>query len=245
MDHWVKISPDANGTVSGHAGMDHQDGRDIIPPFEYEDGEETLMFPGQNWDAEGQAIYYNDCEMLPPPPPPNPVVDVTVVQCLVPDGDVPSTVTITITNLVEGLEYTLVVTGPDGFMSETPVVPVDGSAIIEQPVPGPGDYVATVTGTWWTMEAPDEVARVIEGEWEEHSVTGMQAFTVNDCPAPPPPASVTPSLPITSSPPPIKALAVTGAAADGPDVGTALLLLLGAGAALLATGARRGVRSRL
>lgn len=358
VDHWVMVPASASGDVNGHAGMDHQDGRDIIPPFEYSHDGMIAEFPGQNWDAEGQAIYYNDCEKLPPPPPPNPVVmvtvdqcvdpegevpstvgisisslvegfeyvlvvtgpdgfesetpitpvdgaafvnqpingpgdylatvtgypwmdlksavssvvpvpptvsgsqeftvdecppplptdpmvDVTVEQCLVSDGDVPSTVTITLTNLVEGLEYTLMVTGPDGFMEDTPVVPVDGSAVIEQPVPGPGDYVATVTGTWWTMEAPAEVARVVDGEWEEHSVIGMQAFTVNDCPPPPPPASVTPSLPITSSPPPIKALAVTGAAADGSDIGTALLLLFGAGAALLATGARRGVRSRL
>ncbi|MGK0742493.1 hypothetical protein ACSHWG_11530 [Leucobacter sp. Z1108] len=361
VNHWVMVPASASGDVNGHAGSDHQDGRDIIPPFEYSHDGTIVEFPGQNWDAEGQAIYYNDCEMLPPPPPPNPVVmvtvdqcvdpegevpstvgisisslvegfdyvlevtgpggfesetpltpvgggafvnqlingpgdylatvtgypwmdlksavasvipvpptvsgsqeftvdecppppppnpvvDVTVVQCLVHDGDVPSTVTVTITNLVEGLEYALVVTGPDGFMSETPVVPVDGSAVIEQPVPGPGDYVATVTGTWWTMEYPVDMARVMseEGEWEEHTVTGMQAFTVNDCPPPPPPpASVTPPLPITSSPPPIKALAVTGAATDGSDVGTALFLLLGAGAALLATGARRGVRSRL
>lgn len=59
---YVVNTPNANGDVSGHAGNSHQDGRDIIPPFEYNDGGETKMFPGQNWDAEHQAIYNNDCQ---------------------------------------------------------------------------------------------------------------------------------------------------------------------------------------
>jgi hypothetical protein len=36
---------------------------DIIPPF----GD----FPGKNWDADGQAIYRNDCEVPEPPEPPS------------------------------------------------------------------------------------------------------------------------------------------------------------------------------
>lgn len=247
---WVMMSPDANGTVSGHAGMDHQDGRDIIPPFTYWEGENEMTFPGQNWDAAGQAIWENDCEEMPPPPP-NPVVMVTVDQCVPPNGVVPSTVAISISGLVEGLEYTLVVTGPGGFMASTPITHTDGTANVVQAIPGPGDYVATVTGTWSTVMMPDAASRVIDEEWEEHSVSAMQAFTVNpDCsvpppPPPPPPASVVPALPITSSPAPIKALAVTGAPADGSNAAMALFLLLGAGAALLATGARRAGRSHL
>jgi hypothetical protein len=56
---YVKISPDANGVISGH--VNHQDTRDIIPPFDYNDHGTTKSFPGQNWDANGQAIFNNGC----------------------------------------------------------------------------------------------------------------------------------------------------------------------------------------
>lgn len=59
---WVFNSPNANGVVSGHAGASHQDGRDIIPSFWYNSGGEAQFFPGQNWDAAGQAIFNNGCE---------------------------------------------------------------------------------------------------------------------------------------------------------------------------------------
>lgn len=56
---YVVITPDANGVVNGH--YDHQDSRDIIPQFTYNDHGTTKTFPGQNWDANGQAIYNNGC----------------------------------------------------------------------------------------------------------------------------------------------------------------------------------------
>lgn len=58
---WVFNSPNANGVVSGHAGASHQDGRDIIPAFWYNAGGELQFFPGQNWDAAGQAIFNDNC----------------------------------------------------------------------------------------------------------------------------------------------------------------------------------------
>ena len=49
------------------SGIEEQWG-DIIPPFYYDDGgEEPAFFPGLNWDADGQAIYENDCVMPEPP----------------------------------------------------------------------------------------------------------------------------------------------------------------------------------
>lgn len=60
-DHYQDISPSAEGVINGHVGPSHQDGRDIIPPFYY--GEPIQYFPGQNWDAEGQAIWNNNCEI--------------------------------------------------------------------------------------------------------------------------------------------------------------------------------------
>lgn len=58
---FVKITPDANGVVSGH--MNHQDSRDIIPPFSYNDHGTTKSFAGQNWDTNGQAIFNNNCKV--------------------------------------------------------------------------------------------------------------------------------------------------------------------------------------
>jgi hypothetical protein len=56
-----KITVDANGAVSGHAGNDHQNGEDIIPPFTYNDNGDEKSFPGQNWNAAGQATFNNNC----------------------------------------------------------------------------------------------------------------------------------------------------------------------------------------
>src|SRR5438270_13753604 len=59
---YVRITPDAAGVVAGHAA--HQDMRDIIPPFDYKDSGGNLHhFPGQNWDAQHQAIYNNGCKL--------------------------------------------------------------------------------------------------------------------------------------------------------------------------------------
>jgi hypothetical protein len=54
---FVQISPSASGVFNGHLGQSHQDGRDIIPPFEYKG--QTYS---QNWDATGQAIFKNGCK---------------------------------------------------------------------------------------------------------------------------------------------------------------------------------------
>jgi hypothetical protein len=76
---YVRITPSASGVINGHVGSDHQGGRDIIPPFSYTSKGEEHFFPGQNWDATGQAIWNNGCNVPvsnpppgPPPPPPPP-----------------------------------------------------------------------------------------------------------------------------------------------------------------------------
>lgn len=57
---FVSVTADANGVINGH--VNHQDTRDIIPPFSYNDHGTTKNFPGQNWDAAGQAILNNGCK---------------------------------------------------------------------------------------------------------------------------------------------------------------------------------------
>jgi hypothetical protein len=56
---FVVITPNVNGIVHGH--YDHQDGRDIIPSFDYKDHGVTKHFAGQNLANGGQAILDNGC----------------------------------------------------------------------------------------------------------------------------------------------------------------------------------------
>jgi hypothetical protein len=73
---FVVISPSAAGAFNGHLGNSHQNGEDIIPPFEYQG--QTYS---QNWDAEGMAIFENGCKPAAPgtqtPPPTKPGESVT------------------------------------------------------------------------------------------------------------------------------------------------------------------------
>ncbi|MHB1261119.1 MAG: hypothetical protein ACYC2H_05325 [Thermoplasmatota archaeon] len=55
---YVVNSPDKEGVHDGHLGESHQNGDDIVPPFTYHN--ETHS---QNWDAAGQAIFDNDCNV--------------------------------------------------------------------------------------------------------------------------------------------------------------------------------------
>lgn len=103
MNPWVSQSVAADGTANGHAGSSHQNGRDIIPPFSYKDGHSTKSFPGQNWNAEGQAIYERGCENPPPKKDPPPTVQINIGEC-VSDASTPP-VTATFGNLVVGQPY--------------------------------------------------------------------------------------------------------------------------------------------
>ena len=63
------ISPSVNSILNqnGHAGHDRpvffegieEQWGDIIPPYVHENG----SFPGLNWDSDGQAIVFNDCQV--------------------------------------------------------------------------------------------------------------------------------------------------------------------------------------
>jgi uncharacterized repeat protein (TIGR01451 family) len=59
-----QLSVDVDSIVK-HGHGDHPN--DIIPPFDYVDGSgHTQHYPGKNWDATGQAIWLNGCEMPQP-----------------------------------------------------------------------------------------------------------------------------------------------------------------------------------
>lgn len=100
---YIVFSPNRTADAGGHAGSEHQDGADIIPPFDFDGGH----FDGQNWDAEGQVIFNNGCEVQGEEPPANASSTVDVVMEKSVDG---------VTHMVgDMVTYTLTVSnaGPD------------------------------------------------------------------------------------------------------------------------------------
>lgn len=69
---WNYIEVNKNGAVSGHAGLDHREGKDIIPIFEYiekVDGVNTrYTFPGQNTTKTEEQFSAADCPSDTPDP---------------------------------------------------------------------------------------------------------------------------------------------------------------------------------
>lgn len=97
---WTQQTVDSssvNGGGSGdHNSNSHQGGDDIIPPGFWD-------ADGRNWDAEGQAIWNNNCEVPPS------VTLTGVSSCVAPDGKY--SITWTLTNLENGLQMDI--TGKD------------------------------------------------------------------------------------------------------------------------------------
>ncbi|MGI9188113.1 MAG: prealbumin-like fold domain-containing protein [Gaiellales bacterium] len=60
---WVSITIDDDAIVrQGHDGH----ANDVIPPFSHDDDQ---RYAGKNWDADGQAIWRNDCARITTPSP--------------------------------------------------------------------------------------------------------------------------------------------------------------------------------
>ncbi|SDQ13855.1 hypothetical protein [Leucobacter chromiiresistens] len=139
---YVSITVNANGTANGHIG--HQDGRDIIPPFTYNDHGEEGSFGGQNWDAAGQAIWNNGCAPVDPDPDPDPeapVLSIAPLAC-VPLGDpLPESIAVTVSGLTESGAWTLTATGTGGRSASVEVL---GNGTYAVPVDGEGSYTVTI-----------------------------------------------------------------------------------------------------
>ncbi len=74
---YVEITPDVAGVLDGHADhtgpvwdptlkAQHIKWGDIIPPFDYQDGQSVAHFDGLNW-PDGEAILENGCVPTEPP----------------------------------------------------------------------------------------------------------------------------------------------------------------------------------
>ncbi|WP_449278828.1 hypothetical protein [Leucobacter sp. GX24907] len=188
------ITLNANGVINGHAGAHHQNGRDIIPPFDYRAQGQAKHFPGQNWDAAGQAIHSNGCKQTPPPDPdPDPVpgIAVTVGDCPAPGSEVPRTAEVTLTSLVIGKQYEVQITGPEGEIDSRSIVPDDDTAVFIVELPGPGTYVATVSGPMGEgspeFPAPTAYTATTAGPIVDTINEVSIEFTADDCPQPPDP----------------------------------------------------------
>ncbi|UTX52264.1 DUF11 domain-containing protein [Leucobacter aridicollis] len=169
---WVTNEPAKSGDLNGHVG--HQDGRDIIPPFSYEEDGQMVEFPGQNWDEAGQAVYNNGCKSPGTPDTEflTPTVELAVEQCVAADGEVPAVMTANLGALTAGESYRVSVSMDGGVPTLLPLVEATAAtAVVEIPLSGEGEYVVTVS-------------RV--GAEEDEGV-GSESVTVTPCPDPPAP----------------------------------------------------------
>jgi hypothetical protein len=158
--------PAADGDVSGHAGHTgpvfypeipkHTAWGDIIPPFTYNGG----TFPGLNWDADGQAIYENDCDIPEPPAEPN--MGLGAADCIY---YVPPYLTVYLYGLQSNLDYRVTVSTPDGVVVwNVPAGTKGDTSFTWNDIPG-GDYTATfeqaiIAGAWEQVGEAQEVSVV-------------------------------------------------------------------------------------
>lgn len=172
---WVENRPDRSGDLNGHVG--HQDGRDIIPPFTYEEDGEMVEFPGQNWDEDGIAVYENGCATPGDPDPEysTPAVELVADQCEATTDELPETVTAHLSSLNVGQSYLLTVTVSGSEPVELPIVTaVATTAEVPVPVTGVGEYTVSATR--------------VGASGEERS--GVASVTVVSCPEEPAPVSI-------------------------------------------------------
>lgn len=169
---YVINEPNANGDVDGHATEHvgpvfypaipkHTEWGDIIPPFYYGDPENPSYFPGLNWDAAGQIIYANDCEV----PTVVPELAITPMSCV--EGGPNGQLDFTLGPLQDNVDYRVTI-----WDSEDNVIAQFGWSGVSGTVNGsaglaPGDYTITVEQS------------IIAGEWEQ---IDSQSFTIEECP---------------------------------------------------------------
>jgi hypothetical protein len=90
------------------AGHDtHQGGRDIVPPFSYKKQGQTISFPGLNWDATGQAIFKNGCEVPKPDPKCVEAIDIKDIEAKYTTDDFNASVKYTGKELCVGVSKTV------------------------------------------------------------------------------------------------------------------------------------------
>ena len=135
--------PDANGDVSGHADhtgpvwnetlkAQHIRWGDIIPPFTHSGG----FFPGLNFDAEGQAIFENDCE--PVEPPDQEFGSLTITKTVVAPSDavgpLPSSFTVHVEcdDLVTSVDVTFPASGGAGTPSTIEDIEAGSTCIVTE-----------------------------------------------------------------------------------------------------------------
>jgi hypothetical protein len=132
---YVKQNVDFDSIIKNNGHAEHQDERDIIPPFDYIKNGIPGHFDGLNWGPEGQAIYSANCVVTPDKPADVVEVDVkeSAINCETGQVTITTTTTTTGTELIENEwvatepEVDVVVSYRDGTTEEL------ASCISEQP----------------------------------------------------------------------------------------------------------------
>jgi hypothetical protein len=151
---YVEITPDVAGVLDGHAGhtgpvwdptlkANHIKWGDIIPPFDYQDGDSVAHFDGLNW-PDGQAILENGCAPLEPPVQEFGSLAVTKVVLGLPlagtpiDGAIPSSFTAHV-SCDDGTEQDVTFPGSGGTGTPSQVDGIEAGSsctVIEQDTAG-------------------------------------------------------------------------------------------------------------
>lgn len=113
---YVSIEVASAAALAGHSS-EHPE--DIIPPFTYKEKGAEKTFPGQNWNASGQAAFNNGCvPPAPPPSQPDPEPVVPTVSCVDVASD--GSYTAYFGYQSDGLTPQTVPTGPNNYISVDP-----------------------------------------------------------------------------------------------------------------------------
>lgn len=169
---YIINEPAADGDVSGHANHTgpifypeipkHTEWGDIIPPFFYDDGDETPgFFPGLNWDAEGQAIYENDCVI----PTPEPELVIFPEGCRF-YGET-GALEVEVGPVQENVDYVVTIWDFEGNEVLDWFITDETGTVSNFWILPPGDYTITLEQS------------IIEGEWD---LLDEQAFSISACP---------------------------------------------------------------
>jgi hypothetical protein len=114
--YYVKQNVDFDSIIKNNGHAEHQDERDIIPPFDYVKNGVPGHFDGLNWGPTGQAIYNAHCVVTPDKPADvvEIVIEESAINC---DTEL---VTITTTTTTTGTELV-----NNEWVATTPAVEVE------------------------------------------------------------------------------------------------------------------------
>jgi hypothetical protein len=198
-----------------------------------------VQVSGDNGTSASTSFSLTYCPV--PDPDPVPGIAVTVSDCPAPGSEVPRTAEVTLTSLVVGQQYEVQITGPESEIDSRSIVPDDDTAVFIVELPGPGTYVATVSGPMGEgspeLPAPTAYTATTAGPIVDTINEVSIEFTADDCPQPPEPPVDPPVDPPTEPPVDTPVSTVPGAQVPAHPVTSPPAVPVAAQPALVETGA--------